>query len=78
MISRIEYLHSHGFIHRDLKPENILIGSGKKDKTFYLVDFGLSKRFICPKSGCHVDHKPKKGMIGTAEFVSINGHEGNE
>lgn len=30
MVSRIEGLHSKGFIHRDIKPENFLIGVSKK------------------------------------------------
>jgi len=35
-------------LHRDLKPENIMIGQGKKSFLFYLIDFGLVKRYICP------------------------------
>jgi len=54
LISRIESLHSKNFIHRDCKPENFLIGSGKKSNMVYMIDFGLSKRFKCPKSGQHI------------------------
>ena len=57
MISRIEFMHTKNFIHRDIKPENFLIGMGKKAHTVYVIDFGLSKRFKCPKSGNHNEYK---------------------
>jgi serine/threonine protein kinase len=47
-LQRIEHLHEIGYLHRDLKPENIMIGQGKKSFLFYLIDFGLVKRYICP------------------------------
>ena len=74
VLDRLEYLHSKNFVHRDMKPENILIGQGKKAGTFYLIDFGLTKRYLCPKSGGHIPFKENKGMIGTAKYLSLNGH----
>ena len=78
MVQRLEYLHSKNFVHRDMKPENILIGQGKKSNTVYLIDFGLAKRYLCPKSGRHVPFKADKGIIGTAKYLSLSGHRGNE
>mmetsp|Transcript_6139 Transcript_6139/g.8248 ORF Transcript_6139/g.8248 Transcript_6139/m.8248 type:complete len:152 (+) Transcript_6139:263-718(+) len=78
MVCRLEYLHSKNFVHRDMKPENILIGQGKKATTFYLIDFGLAKRYLCPKTGTHIPFKENKGIIGTTKYLSLNGHKGNE
>ena len=74
MISRLEFLHSKNFVHRDMKPENIVIGQGKKAGTVYLIDFGLAKRYLCPKTGRHIPYKEDKGIIGTARYLSLRGH----
>ena len=51
MISRIESVHQMDYIHRDIKPENFLLGVGKFANTLFVIDFGLAKRYKCPKTG---------------------------
>ena len=70
-ISRMELLHSKGFIHRDVKPENFLIGVGKKNSILYLIDYGLAKRYIDPKTGQHISFKTNKGATGTLRYSSL-------
>lgn len=45
VIKLIEHIHSKNIIYRDVKPENFCIGHHyqQKEKTIFIVDFGLSK-----------------------------------
>lgn len=77
ILDRVENIHKKGFIHRDLKPQNFMIGKKDPD-TFYLIDFGLSKRFCDYKTGLHILYRDNKELAGTARYVSLNTHLGIE
>ena len=76
LIKRIRDLHENGFIHRDIKPENILSGTGNNEKTLFLIDFGLAKRF--KKNNTHIGWRKDKTCVGTPRFCSINAAAGKE
>ena len=74
----LKYIHSLGLIHRDMKPNNFLMGKGRYKDRLYLIDFGLSKEYIDPKTKKHIDYIEHKNLTGTARYVSINTHLGIE
>ena len=74
MISRIEFLHSKGFLHCDLKPENFVVNLDDNNVIVYLIDFGLAEPYINLKSKEHIKDKEKKGHKGTMDFCSMNSH----
>ena len=74
MISRIEFLHSKGFIHCDLKPENFVIYLDNNNIIVDLIDFGLAEPYINLKSKEHIKDKEKKGHKGNMDYCSINSH----
>lgn len=76
MITRIEFVHSRGYIHRDIKPDNFLMGVYKKKNVVHVIDFGLSKRYV--RDGKHIDFAENKKLTGTARYASINTHVGLE
>lgn len=49
----------------------------KKAYKIYIVDFGLSKRYI-GKDGKHIPYKDNKNLTGTVRYASINTHLGVE
>jgi serine/threonine protein kinase len=75
MIDIMKDLHQSGIIHRDIKPANFMMGKKDTD-TLYIMDFGLSRRFI--KDGLHIKHSTGNRPMGTPRYISINVHLGFE
>lgn len=51
MIESIEQIHAIGYLHRDIKPANFCVDTIIKPNEYrpriLLIDFGLSRRFLC-------------------------------
>eukprot|EP00831_Metopus_contortus_P024413 TRINITY_DN2129_c0_g1_i3.p1 TRINITY_DN2129_c0_g1~~TRINITY_DN2129_c0_g1_i3.p1 ORF type:complete len:256 (-),score=30.47 TRINITY_DN2129_c0_g1_i3:161-928(-) len=78
MIKRVEFLHLKQYVHRDIKPENFLIGMGKNEGIVYLIDFGLSKKYVETDSGNHVKYREDRPFSGVIRYASLNAHKGIE
>ncbi|OON21632.1 hypothetical protein X801_02467 [Opisthorchis viverrini] len=78
MIKRIETLHRNCLIHRDIKPDNFVMGVGANFNTVYVIDFGLSKYYMDPKTKEHCAFRDFRNLTGTARYCSINAHAGYE
>ncbi|KAI5441992.1 Casein kinase 1-like protein 3, variant 2 [Lathyrus oleraceus] len=78
MMTRIEYVHSKGFLHRDIKPDNFLMGLGRKANLVYVIDFGLAKRYRDSATNRHIPYRENKNLTGTARYASCNTHLGIE
>lgn len=71
----LEGVHGKYILHRDLKPENLMFDPSRGQ--FFLIDFGLSKRFI-DRAGNHIPRNVNKAFRGTLRYCSINMHNGVE
>ncbi|KAG5486655.1 hypothetical protein CUR178_08022 [Leishmania enriettii] len=75
MLSRLEYIHSVGYVHRDLKTDNFLVGKGSFSNRIFMIDFGLSSKFIC-SNGEHRAMFTGRYFLGTSRFASLRTHQG--
>ncbi|KAJ7743962.1 kinase-like domain-containing protein [Mycena maculata] len=79
LISRIEFIHNHGFVHRDVKPANFVMGTGKAANMVNVIDFGLAKKFRDSRTFLHIPYKQDDFHgVGTSLFAAINTHLGVE
>ena len=76
LLYRIEIIHSHGILHRDIKPKNIVFcnfstqNEEEKD-TIYLIDYGLSTKFI-DNNNQHYKYMINKKFVGTLKYASAH------
>lgn len=77
ILDRIENIHNKNILHRDIKPDNFLIGIGNERSKIYIIDFGLSKKFI-DNDNNHTIYKKSKNFTGSFRYSSIRNHKGIE
>ena len=54
-ISRLQYIHSKGFLNRDIRPDNLLIGVSRQGNTLFAIDFGLAKELEDAERNKHAE-----------------------
>lgn len=74
MLTALQTMHNVGYLHRDIKPSNMCVGVNEMNRTVYLVDFGMTRKFRSDKGELR-KRREFAEFRGTARYVSINVHE---
>ncbi|CAI5449839.1 unnamed protein product [Caenorhabditis angaria] len=69
-LEAVRDLHNLGFLHRDIKPANFAVGIGSEEPVVYMLDFGICRMFIDPKTKIHRAPRKKVKFLGTLRFAS--------
>lgn len=76
MLCCVEALHHHGYLHRDMKPENFVMGINENSSNVYLIDFGLTDKYLDFSTQAHIPYTQNNHFVGTMRYSSINTMEG--
>ena len=68
-MERLRALHAVGFVHNDLKLENLVIGRADPNE-IYLIDFGLTRRYLDHETKEHLNKKQMHVFQGNFKFAT--------
>jgi serine/threonine protein kinase len=71
LLDCVEALHSVGYIHGDLKFQNVLTSLNPDLDRVFLIDFGLSYKYLTPEGG-HIEKVKRGHFSGNFLFSSLN------
>jgi serine/threonine protein kinase len=65
-----------GYVYIDIKPDNFMIKVTNNVEKLYFIDFGLMEKFMSVMSAGHREMQHRNVIAGTAQFVSVDVHNG--
>eukprot|EP01117_Protostelium_nocturnum_P005823 TRINITY_DN2101_c0_g1_i3.p1 TRINITY_DN2101_c0_g1~~TRINITY_DN2101_c0_g1_i3.p1 ORF type:complete len:523 (-),score=151.80 TRINITY_DN2101_c0_g1_i3:246-1814(-) len=77
LLKVIQSMHQLGYLHRDIKPSNFAMGLGSKKRTVFVIDFGLSRRYVLADGEVRPP-RDSTGFRGTARYASIYSHRAQD
>ena len=71
MYKILRFIHEKKYLHRDIKPGNFCVGQDEFSDHVYMVDYGLSKRYIHESSGMHIPMNISETFVGSLRYCSV-------
>ena len=81
-IKILQYIHANGYLHLDIKPPNLMMKKENGKTIYYIIDFGISKKWYGEKyvkdgdNTYYILNKPHSGE-GTHLYKSIHAERSN-
>ncbi|CAP37192.1 Protein CBG20086 [Caenorhabditis briggsae] len=72
-LDRLRVLHEAGWLNRDVKAQNFAVGLGEESNIVYMLDFGLTRRYLENNGSPHLlrPHGPSVGTFPYAPLTSL-------